>query len=370
MRSITAEQVTASASHATPSGMSVSRQWVNDKQATVTDEQLKRMIVEMEEVNTKSWSGETIAAATGAPHGSVQQVIASLSRGELSDAERAEFSILKFSDEDDPINPSWHSLQQAGVLDKIREAKTRAYAEGSKPEIKTTLNHWLRYTATVARVSFLRPWVNDDADAFMSESILRQGFVAYLVSNGCNVDTAEGYASLFNGWHIGTMGYGLVASKAFDDGQYRRTNQGLRRLHPVTRLERAGHQAELNEAVLRKELTEMTAICDEPGAMTSDRWARIERELATGPDGSLGLGKTKALGYSALTEPMTDGLLRPGGRVKKNGFIPQSDVSFDRDERGRVKSATVMITPIKQRGEHVRTFRRSRSSSRRIEEAC
>ena len=184
------------------------------------------MIVEMAEVNKKSWSGETIAAATGGPRGSVQQVMASLSQGELSESERAEFNTLKFGDEDDPINPSWHSLQQAGVLDEIREAKTRVYAEGSKPKIKTTLNHWLRYTVTVARVSFLRPRVNDDAGAFMTESILRQGFVAYLVRNGCNVDTAEGYASLFNGWHIGTMGYGLVASKSFDDEQYRRTNQG------------------------------------------------------------------------------------------------------------------------------------------------
>ena len=58
----------------------------------------------------------------------------------------------------------------------------------------------------------------------MTESILRQGFVAYLVRNGCNVDTSEGYTSLFNGWHIDTMGYGLVASKSFDDEQYRRTN--------------------------------------------------------------------------------------------------------------------------------------------------
>ena len=271
VKKFAAEQGTASASHATPSGMPVSRQWVHDKLGKVTDEQLKRMIVEMAEVNKKNWSGETIAAATGGPRGSVQQVMASLSRGELSESERAEFNILKFSDEDDPINPSWHSLQQAGVLDEIRKAKTRVYAEGSKPKIKTTLNHWLRYTATVARVSFLRPRVNDDADAFMTESLLRQGFVAYLVKNGCNVDTAEGYASLFNGWHIDTMGYGLVASKSFDDEQYRRTNQGLRRLHPATRLERAGHQAELNEAVLRKELTEMMAIYDELGAMTSGR---------------------------------------------------------------------------------------------------
>ena len=91
--------------------MPVSRQWVHDTLAKVTDEQLKRMIVEVAEVNKKSWSGETIAAATGGPRGSVQQVMASLSRGELSESERAEFNILKFGDEDDPINPSWHSLQ-------------------------------------------------------------------------------------------------------------------------------------------------------------------------------------------------------------------------------------------------------------------
>ena len=78
VRNIAAEQGTASASHATPSGMPVSRQWVHDKLAKVTDEQLKRMIVEMAEVNKRSWSGETIAAATSGPRGSVQQVMASL----------------------------------------------------------------------------------------------------------------------------------------------------------------------------------------------------------------------------------------------------------------------------------------------------
>ena len=88
-------------------------------------------------------------------------------------------------------------------------------------------------------------------------------------------------------------------------------------------------------------------------AMASERWARIERELATGPDGSFDLEKTKALVYSALTELMTDGLLHPGEEVQKDGFILQSDVSFGRDERGRAKPATVMIMPIKLRGKHV-----------------
>ena len=67
VRNIAAEQGTASANHATPSGMPVSRQWIHDKQAKVSGEHLKRMIVEMAEVNKRSWSGETIAAATGAP---------------------------------------------------------------------------------------------------------------------------------------------------------------------------------------------------------------------------------------------------------------------------------------------------------------
>ena len=53
------------------------------------------------------------------------------------------------------------------------------------------LSHWLKYTATKAWVGFLRPRVNDDPEAFMIESLLRQGFVADLVTNSCNVDTAE-----------------------------------------------------------------------------------------------------------------------------------------------------------------------------------
>ena len=61
------------------------------------------------------------------------------------------------------------------------------------------------------------------------------------MASGCNVDTAEDYTTLLNGWHIGTMGYGLVASSSFKDEQYTRTNQGLRRMHPATKLERAGH---------------------------------------------------------------------------------------------------------------------------------
>ena len=334
--------------------MPVSRQWVRERQPKVSDEQLKRMIVEMTEVNKSRWSHETIRSVTGGPRGDVQHVMASLSQGELSDEERTAFNLLDFGEADDPIQPDWGNMQRTGVLDKIREAKTRVYAEGSQPKIKTTLNHWMRYVATRARVSFLRPRVGDDPDAFLTESLLRQGFIAYLVEEGCNVDTATGYASLFNGWHIDTMGYGLVSTNSFEDEQFKRTNQGLRRLHPAKKLERAAHQAELNEAVLRPELKEMFEIYDEPGPMTSERWARIERELSSsGRPDDLDHGKTKALVYSALTELMTDGLLRPGEGIQKKGFISQADITFDRGEDGRVKSATVMIVPIKLKGAHV-----------------
>ena len=106
--------------------------------------------------------------------------------------------------------------------------------------------------ATKARVCFLRPRVDNDPGSFVTESILRQGFIAVLVASGFNADMAEGYPPLFNGWRIGTMGYGLVASSSFKDEQYRRTDQGLRRMHPATKLERAGHQTNLNGPVLRQ----------------------------------------------------------------------------------------------------------------------
>ena len=63
--------------------------------------------------------------------------------------------------------------------------------------------------------------------------------MTWLVANGVGVETAEGYASLVNGWHIDTMGYGLVSTNSFEDEQFKRTNQGLRRLHPAKKLERA-----------------------------------------------------------------------------------------------------------------------------------
>ena len=51
----------------------------------------------------------------------------------------------------------------------LREAKSRIYAEGSQGKIRTSLNRWMHFTATKARVCFIRPRVGDDPEAFMTE---------------------------------------------------------------------------------------------------------------------------------------------------------------------------------------------------------
>ena len=100
----------------------------------------------------------------------------------------------------------------------------------------------------------------------MIGSLLRQGSVADLVTNGCNADTAEQYAALFNSWHIGAMGFALVATKSFDDPQFKRTNKDMRRLlHPATRIDRAAHPIEINAPVLRSSLSRIMEIYDEAG---------------------------------------------------------------------------------------------------------
>ena len=71
----------------------------------------------------------------------------------------------------------------------LREAKKRVYLEGSLPKLRTALNHWRHYTAAVARVSFIRPRIGNDPDRFMTEAILRQGFIAERVKNGCPLKT-------------------------------------------------------------------------------------------------------------------------------------------------------------------------------------
>ena len=146
------------------------------------------------------------------------------------------------------------------------------------------------------------------------------------------------------------MGYGLVSSRSFEDEQFRRTNQGLRRMFPSKRIDRAAHPVELNASVPRGSLSEALAIYDEPSTTMIDKCRRMELVLARGAGGGFDRGLVEDLVYSTLTELMTDGLLRPGGGVPKKGFISKSDISFKRGASGKLESATVMITPIKRRG--------------------
>ena len=168
-------------SNESKSSLPETTQWVGAGKASVSDEQLKRMIVEMTTLNRKRWSHETVAAVTGGPRGTVQAVMASLARGPLEAHTQHEFNAIDFGDADDPLVPDWRNLEEVGVLPKLREAKAAIYAPGSLPKLGTALNHWLRFTATKARVGFLRPRINEDPGAFLTESLLRQGFVADLV---------------------------------------------------------------------------------------------------------------------------------------------------------------------------------------------
>ena len=144
-----------------------------------------------------------------------------------------------------------------------------------------------------------------------------------------------------------------VSSKAFEDEQYKRTNQGLRRLHPATKIDRAAHPIELNATMLRKSLEGVFAIYDMPGKVTPGRWQAIERSLRAGRPGGFDRDLVTDLVFSATMELATNGLLRPGEIMPKKGFIYQPDVTFEHDGNGKLISATVMIVPIKRYGEDV-----------------
>ena len=131
------------------------------------------MIVAMTSTNRQKWSHESMRAAVGGPEGNVHHAMASLSSGPLSDAETYDFcSSIDF--EKGPLQPDWQNLEKEGVLPTLREAKSRIYAEGSLGKNRTALNRWMHFTATKARISFIRPRVGDDLEASMTESLLRQ----------------------------------------------------------------------------------------------------------------------------------------------------------------------------------------------------
>ena len=159
-------------------------------------EQVKRMIVEVTSAARQKWSHESIRAGVGGPRGNVHHVMASLSSGPPSASETYAFCEIDF--ENDPLLPDWQTLEKEGILPALREAKSRIYAEGSQGKIRTSPNRWTHFTATKARVRIIRPRVGDNPEAFVTESPLRQSFLADCVSGGCNVETAEQYASLYS----------------------------------------------------------------------------------------------------------------------------------------------------------------------------
>ena len=90
------------------------------------------------------------------------------------------------------------------------------------------------------------------------------------------------------------MGYGLVATRRVDDPQFKRTNQGLRRLHPATRIDRAAHPIETNAPVLRGSLSRIMEIYDEAGEVTATKWRRIENEFESGAVGGFKTSRYQA----------------------------------------------------------------------------
>ena len=165
--------------------MPVISDWLTQQQGKVVPEQVKRMVVEMTSVNRQKWSHESIRAVVGGPKEDVHHVMASLASGPLSSSETYAFCEIDF--ENDPLQPDWQNLEKEGILPTLRVAKSRIYAEGSQGKIRTSLNRWMHFTATKARVCFIRPRVGDDPEAFMTESLLRQAFVADCVSDGFNI---------------------------------------------------------------------------------------------------------------------------------------------------------------------------------------
>ena len=181
-----------------------------------------------------------------------------------------------------------------------------------------------------------------------------------MTSNG---NTAEQYLSLINGWHRDKVGYGISESPFFQDHLIKRSNRGFRRILPSKKLQRSGHPTAINSSVLRGSLSGILRIYDESGPLTEAKLSRIKTLLARGNRSGLFDKETfDDLFYSALTELMTDGLLRPSealpqGVNKETGArkcsILRDDVKFTRDEHGRVTEAVVYIQPIKQYGKNV-----------------
>ena len=350
---------------AAPGRMPATRKWMEGPTSNVSPSLLNTLVDEITAVNRAKWSPETEAA--------IAEVSALETEGLTDTLERMTFESVAArskryrpldegsgGDPDDPLDPDVGNLEARGVNERSRQGKERIYSEGSKPKIKTALNRWFQFVHDEARVGPLRPRIHESQpEQFMKECYLKMSFISWCTLTGCAVKTAEGYFSLIQMWHCDTVGYKIAESPLFTDYQFSRTNRGLRRLLPHQKMHRIAHPTALNEPVLRSSLKEVFEVYDE-GPLDDARLQKIRWLLAGKPEYFSGTFKKELyddLFYSAVTEFMTDGLLRPSEALPnmksasgKNirSHIHHDDVTFTFDKNGMLTKAQVMVTPIKQ----------------------
>ena len=108
------------------------------------------------------------------------------------------------------------------------------------------------------------------------------------------------------------MGYGISESPFFMDHDMKRVNRGYRRIIPSKKLQRAGHPTAINAVALRGSLGGIMRVYEEPGPLADSKLERIRALLTRGrSSGLFDKGVFDDLFYSALTELMAGGLLRP-----------------------------------------------------------
>ena len=335
--------------------------WVERGAARIDDEEFDEMVNEILELNEVEWTGAAGRfKRVNEPAGSIDRL-----------------SGLRFDNSDSvprglrpqtggPLDPNWDRLESLGVMGNWREAQKAAYAEGSQGKLRSALNRWVQFCAEIAQISFIRPRVGFSPADFSEEVWIQMMFVSWCTMTGCNVNTAEQYLSMVNGWHRTKMGYGISESPFFTDHDMKRVNRGYRRILPSKKLQRAGHPTAINAVALRGSLGGILRVYEEPGPLAESKLVRIRTLLTRGR--STGLFDKDVfddLFYSALTELMTDGLLRPSeacpegkykigeNKGKRKCNIFREDVQFTHGADGRVVEAVVYIQPIKQYGKNV-----------------
>ena len=352
------------------SSLSEARHWLASTESKLSQEQLYRMTIEMSLYNRERWSESTRKLATTAGEGETRSLVETLQRLNLSARVRtATFTPFASSAGErwDPLDPDFSSLERSGVNKRSRDGQERRYAPGSLPKVQTAVNRWCQFAHDHAHVTCLRPRVHrSEPEQFMKECYLKMSFVAWCTLTGCSVATAEGYMSLIQSWHIDQVGYRIAESEVFTDHQFSRTNRGLRRLLPHKSRNRIAHPTQLNEQVLRESLKPVFEVYDS-GPLDASRLSQIRIILQGTQErfwsGSFDKALYDDLFYSALTEFMTDGLLRPSEALpnmkdpvtgaKIRSLIHRDDVKFSFHRNGMLHKVEVMITPIKQSGSRI-----------------